>query len=129
LNVLGFLTPKLQFESWCFQGCINTDVVVAVFDQFANLKSSKTRVVIMDNASTHTCYEFIAKMDDWEEKGLYIKTLPEYSPELNLIEILWRFIKYLWLPFSAFLSFDNLVEEVEKILTKIGSEYLIDLAC
>jgi hypothetical protein len=23
--------------------------------------------------------------------------LPSYSPELNLIEILWRFIKYYWL--------------------------------
>jgi hypothetical protein len=26
-------------------------------------------------------------------------------PKLNLIEILWRFIKYYWLPFSAYTSF------------------------
>jgi transposase len=32
---------------------------------------------------------------------LIIKYLPPYSPELNLIEILWRRIKYTWLPFSS----------------------------
>ncbi|MCW4153826.1 transposase, partial [Halomonas sp. 18H] len=26
---------------------------------------------------------------------------PAYSPELNLIEILWRQMKYAWLPLSA----------------------------
>ncbi|MDR1180459.1 MAG: transposase, partial [Bacteroidales bacterium] len=34
--------------------------------------------------------------------------LPPYSPELNKIEILWRFIKYKWLPFEPFLNFQNL---------------------
>jgi transposase len=28
---------------------------------------------------------------------LILKYLPPYSPELNLIEILWRHIKYRWL--------------------------------
>ena len=28
-----------------------------------------------------------------------LKYLPSYAPELNLIEILWRFLKYYWLPF------------------------------
>jgi hypothetical protein len=36
---------------------------------------------------------------------LIIKYLPPYSPELNLIEILWRFMKYYWLPFSAYMFF------------------------
>ncbi len=51
--------------------------------------------------------------------------LPGYSPELNLIEILWRFIKYGWLPFSAYLNFQTLVEAVEDILMKGGSQYKI----
>ncbi|WP_368860940.1 transposase, partial [Desulforhabdus sp. TSK] len=42
------------------------------------------------------------------KKNLYIKFLPTYSPELNLIEILWRKIKYEWLSFSAYLSFSLL---------------------
>ena len=40
-------------------------------------------------------------MPKWVKRGLIIKYLPPYSPELNLIEILWRFMKYDWLPFSV----------------------------
>lgn len=128
LNVLGFLTPDNQFESWCFEGSVNTDVVIAVFDEFTNRNSSTKRVVIIDNAPIHTSYDFIANLDEWEKKGVFIKTLPTYCPELNLIEILWHFIKYLWLPFSAFISYNVLVKEVENILAQIGNEYTIDFA-
>ncbi|MCK5719945.1 MAG: transposase [Thiomargarita sp.] len=56
----------------------------------------------------------------WQQQGLFIRFLPKYSPSLNPIEILWRFIKYQWLPFSAYLSFDSLVQNVEFILANIG---------
>ncbi len=71
---------------------------------------------------------FLDYIDDLEEMAVIVKFLPPYCPELNLIEILWRFIKYRWLPFSAFLSFGNLIEELEIILTKIGSVFKIDFA-
>jgi hypothetical protein len=51
--------------------------------------------------------------------------LPAYAPELNLIEILWRFIKYYWLPFSAYTSFQCLCKAVEDILTRFGTDYTI----
>jgi len=47
----------------------------------------------------------IEQMPKWVQKGLIIKYLPPYAPELNLIEILWRFMQYSWLPFSAYASF------------------------
>jgi len=128
LNVLGFLTPNNQFESYCFEGTINTDVVIACFDKFASIKTPLPRYVIIDNASIHTSTEFIINIEKWEKKGLIIRSLPAYCPELNMIEILWRFIKYYWLPFSAYLSFDNLVLSVENILKQIGSEFLINFA-
>src|SRR6516165_3746184 len=56
----------------------------------------------MDNASVHTSEEFEECLPRWKKKGLTIKYLSTYSPELNLIEILWRNIKYTWLPFSAY---------------------------
>ncbi len=46
-----------------------------------------------------------------------------YSPELNLIEILWRKIKYNWLPLRAYLSFDHLQSELKNILDQFGSKY------
>jgi hypothetical protein len=56
---------------------------------------------------------------------LIIKYLPAYAPELNLIEILWRFMKYYWLPFSAYASFPCLYEAIAQILTRVGTEYTI----
>lgn len=128
LNVLGFLTPDNQFESYCFEGTVNTDVVVACFDKFASLKTSRRRYVIIDNASIHTSDEFVLNLEKWEKKGIIVRSLPTYCPELNKIEILWRFIKYYWLPFSAYLSFDNLVLSVENILRQIGSKFYINFA-
>ncbi|MCP3940641.1 MAG: IS630 family transposase [Desulfobacteraceae bacterium] len=128
LSVLGFLnTATGEFHSFTFEGSINSDIVVACFDWFSDIISKKT-IVIMDNSPTHTSDLFAENIEIWEEKGLFIMNIPPYSPELNLIEILWRFIKYLWLPFSAYLSFKDLVNEVEKILKGIGSEYQINFS-
>src|SRR2546425_2190496 len=68
----------------------------------------------------------IRHIPKWVKRGLIIKYLPPYSPELNLIEILWRFMKYSWLPFSAYMSFPCLVQAVEDILTRFGTDYTIN---
>ena len=128
LNVLGFVTPDNNFESFCCQGSVDSDVVISVFDAFANIKSCVNRVVLIDNASIHTSGKFVDRIGNWEEKGVIIYFIPAYCPKLNIIEIVWRFIKYHWLPFSAYLSFDDLVTEVENILAKIGSEFKIEFA-
>ena len=47
------------------------------------------------------------------------------SPELNLIEILWRRIKYHWLPLDAYESYAHLKREVLSILENIGEKYVI----
>ncbi len=61
----------------------------------------------------------------WEEKNLYVFYLPTYSPHLNLIETLWRQMKYLWLKPEDYISFERLTEAVKKILDGIGSQYKI----
>ncbi len=130
LNVLGFLNTETgEFHCFTFECSVNSDVVVACFDEFCKIiDSTKKTVVILDNASVHTSEKFTENIGKWEEKGLFIKYLPAYSPELNPIEILWRFIKYMWIPFSAYTSFENLVEEVEEILRGVGSKYIINFS-
>jgi len=49
-------------------------------------------------------------------------------PEWNLIEILWRRIKYTWLPFSAYECLNALSKALETILSRVGSEYQITFA-
>jgi transposase len=60
--------------------------------------------------------------------NLFVYLLPAYSPELNLIEIIWRMIKYHWPPLNAYDSYKDLFRELGKVLKGIGSKYQINFA-
>jgi len=124
LNVLGFFNTDNELLPFSVEGSVNTETVIVCFDAFSETITKKT-VVLIDNAPIHKSQAFADRLPIWEKKGLFLKFLPEYSPELNLIEILWRFIKYEWLPFSAYVNFEALVEAVEDILVQVGSKYTI----
>jgi transposase len=124
LNVLGFMNRASDVHSYVFEGTIDTAVVIACFDEFAKTREKPT-VVVLDNASLHTSEAFEANRERWHAAGLQLEFLAPYSPELNLIEILWRKIKYEWLPFSAYESFASLRDALFKILRDIGTEYKI----
>jgi transposase len=127
INVLGFMNRQNDLHPFLFEDSIHTGVVIACFDAFCQTLMKKT-VVVIDNASIHTSADFEARIPYWKKKGLSIKYLPPYSPELNLIEILWRRIKYTWLPFSAYECLNALNEALETILSRVGSEYQITFA-
>jgi transposase len=127
INVLGFMNRNNDLHAYMFEASIHTGVVIACFDAFCHTLTKKT-VVVIDNASIHTSDEFEERLPYWKKHGLSIKYLPTYSPELNLIEILWRRIKYTWLPFSAYECLNALREALETILSHIGSEYQITFA-
>lgn len=101
INVLGFMKAdrKLTQNSivaYEFEGIVDAPAIVACFDLMAE-KAEKETWVVIDNAPQHTSKLFKSRISEWEKKNLYVKYLPPYSPELNRIEILWRFIKYQWL--------------------------------
>ena len=127
INVLGFLNRNNDLHAYMFEQSIHTGVVIACFDAFCHTITQKT-VVVVDNASIHRSEAFEDRMPYWKKHGLIIKYLPPYSPELNLIEILWRRIKYTWLPFSAYACLNALSEALEAILSQVGSEYQITFA-
>ena len=127
LNVLGFMNRNNDLHAYMFEASIHTGVVIACFDAFCQTITKKT-VVVVDNASIHTSEEFADRIPYWKKRGLVIKYLSPYSPELNLIEILWRRIKYTWLPFSAYECLNALSEALEAILSHVGSEYQITFA-
>lgn len=124
LNVLGFLTRHQALFPYMLEGRVDTAVVVACFEQFSQHLKKKA-YVFLDNASINKSRAFIRHIPKWVKRGLIIKYLPAYSPALNLIEILWRFMKYYWLPFSAYMSFQCLVQSIEDILTRFGTDYTI----
>jgi transposase len=149
LNVLGFLnSSNNDLMPYIFEDSVSSAVICACFDNFLNnqIKSSveennkennkennienknltKPIIVVIDNASIHTSAEFTDHIEKWQSKGLFPYFLPSYSPELNKIEILWRKIKYEWLPLSAYDSLQKLNESVENILIQYGNRYVIN---
>jgi transposase len=131
LNVLGFMSLDNQSFFQTVEGSVNSQDVIAAFDAFTlayqtdYLIHKKPCVVIIDNASIHTSAAFLARLDDWMARGVGLHYLPTYSPELNLIEILWRKIKYEWLPLSCYISYENLKKSVLEVLANFGLQYKI----
>lgn len=127
INVLGCMNRNNDLHSYMFEQSIHTGVVIGCFDAFCRTITKKT-VVVMDNASIHRSEDFEDRIPYWEKQGLSVKYVPPYSPELNLIEILWRRIQYTWLPFSAYACLNAFIEALENILSQVGSEYQITFA-
>jgi DDE superfamily endonuclease len=125
LNVLGFLKRNNDLYPYMIEGNVDTAVIIECFDQLSE-QLDKRSYGLLDNAPMHRSKAFIHQIPQWVRKGLMVKYRPAYSPELNLIEMLWRFIKYDWLPFSAYASFSCLCKAVEDILTRFGTDFTIN---
>ena len=119
LNTFGFLGRDHRFESYTVEGNIDSGIVISCIDEFSQ-SLTKPTVVVIDNASMHTSKAFQARIAEWKQKGLTFYHLPPYCPELNLIERLWKMIKYHWLPLNAYASFNSLRETLASTLFQIG---------
>ena len=122
LNVVGLMNRRNKLFFEVLETTFNTDKIICFMDNFVAQTVKKT-VVILDNSPIHRSKKFKAKIVEWEKQDVYIFFLPPYSPELNLIEILWRRIKYQWLSFDAYLCFQNLKERLFDVLQNISVKY------
>ncbi len=125
LNVLGLMTRANQLHSYVSTQSITSEVVIACIEAFFPTVNKRT-VIVVDQASIHTSDAIGDKLDEWQQRNIEIFQLPSYSPQLNLIEILWRFIKYEWIEISAYQSWQSLVQYVEKVLREFGESYVIN---
>lgn len=82
--------------------------------------------MVLDNAPIHHSAEFDEKIKDWEEQGLRVFFLPKYSPHLNLIETLWRMMKYRWIEYENISDDQQLLDVVNEILSNFGTKYTVD---
>jgi transposase len=73
-------------------------------------------VIILDNASFHKKEEYLKKIET-EMPNLHLEFLPEYSPDYNLIELVWHSAK----EYIANRLFKS-VEELEYLLHQLLNE-------
>jgi transposase len=127
LNVLGLMNRENELYSYIFETKINSEIVIKFLDLYVQ-KINKRTVVVLDNAPIHRSKAFQKKIGEWRKKKMEIFWLPTYSPHLNLIEILWRFMKYEWIETQAYKTWKHLTQYVEHILQCFGDRYVINFA-
>lgn len=124
MSLLGFINRANDLFPFMFEGAVNKEVIVACMDEFCKTINKKT-IVILDNATPHTSLLVKEKRKEWEKKNLFLQFIPPYCPELNLIELLWKQIKYVWLKPDDYQSLEILWDRVEQILKAVGAKYTI----
>lgn len=127
INVMGIMNTRNEIYYEIYEKSTNSDKVIDFLDKFSRKIKIRT-VILLDQASIHTSDKIMKKLKYWKEKNLELFWLPAYSPELNAIEILWRFMKYEWIEISAYDSHKNLKEYIDKTLKLFGSERIINFA-
>ena len=125
MKVLGVLNRANEAYFYPHSGRIGSAEIIAALDHFANVRPHRLTLVVMANAPSHPREAGAGCVERWRAKGGGVHFLPPYGPELNRIEILWRKIKYEWLPFSAYTSFAALKAALQDIFSSIGSKYQI----
>jgi transposase len=106
---------------------INGQFIVDMLNKFADTLHKET-VLVLDNASFHKSKAVKERLEEWQEKGLYIFYLPPYSPELNIAETLWRILKTLEIRPQDYLSQETLHERLKERLDNIGEKWAISFS-
>jgi transposase len=129
VNVLGALNcaaGTLAFAVHEHTVC-RQDLVNFLDQQARNSARDKLTVVVMDNASIHR-HTDPKVLEEWMVRDRFILLfLPPYSPELNIIEILWKQAKYRWRSFVTRASKD-LLSEVQALFDGFGTKFKFSYA-
>jgi hypothetical protein len=120
MGALDYARNQLHYEICEHSVC--RDDVLSFLDRLASASSrDKWTFIVLDNASMHHHIDQ-SILDRWILLHRFVPLyLPPYSPELNLIEILWKHAKYHWREFKSW-SKDALVEEVRSLLDGFGQK-------
>lgn len=123
-NLFGLLSREGKLKVYQTEKNINSQFINECLDEIAQT-IERTTVIILDNATWHTANKIIEKQAEWQQKNLFLFFLPSYSPQLNLIEILWRKIKYEWLRPKDYLNEETLKNAIYHIIKNYDHQFSI----
>lgn len=123
---LGSMGRNNYLPGYGVEESIDSQTAITCCSQRQKAGNRLIAYLVIDNAPIHTSKAFRQKERGWEKSGLRIKRIPAYCPVLNLIEILWRHLKYDWLPFDAYNPFENLIKQVDSIIQNVDQKFVIN---
>ena len=126
-NLYGLLSRKGSLQVWSTRQSINSDFIIEGLDELA-CQIQRPTVIVLDNAPWHVSKKVRKREQRWNNKELYLFFLPTYSPHLNLIELLWRKIKYEWLKAEDYLSAKKLKEALYRVIENYDKEFTVNFS-
>lgn len=126
-NLFGLLSRNGKLKVYSTLQNIDSDFVIECIDELA-LTTTKETVLVLDNAPWHVSDKVQKKQKKWAEKNIFLFFLPTYSPHLNLIETLWRKIKYEWLKAEHYESAKELKSAIFNIIKNYDDEFCINFS-
>lgn len=94
------------------------ELLMKVSNKYSNLNIPIT--LVLDNARYQRCKKVIEFANECNIELLF---LPTYSPNLNLIERLWKFTKKKCLYAKHYTKFDDFKESIDKCLGSVHKEH------
>jgi transposase len=108
LGALDFVTKKV--ETITNSAYITSTQVIALIDKLAAAYAGSPLKLVLDNARYQRCK---AVIEHAATVGVELIFLPTYSPNLNLIERLWKFVKAEVLNAAYHSTFDVFMETID----------------
>ena len=106
---------------------ITAHVIFEQFERFSFGLKNPT-VVVLDNAAIHRARIIKERCAVWRKRGLFLFYLPRYSPHLNIVETLWRKLKYEWLAPKDYETRETLCYAVRLALKAVGTSLHINFS-
>jgi transposase len=122
-NVLGAYDPvRQEAVTLTNDTVVNQVTFCALLDKIAAAyaESGIPATLVLDNARYQKCQSVFDKA---EALGIELLYLPAYSPNLNLIERLWRFVKKQVLYSTHYDQFATFKESIDACLRDLGTRF------
>jgi transposase len=124
-NVLGALCATThRLISVCNTGYINSTSVCELLQKIKDASAAIPITVVLDNARYQRCRLVQATA---AALGIELLYLPPYSPNLNLIERLWKFTKKKVLYSKYYATFSDFQDAIAQLLATAHDRYRDEL--
>jgi transposase len=125
INVLGAVHAiTKQVTTLINTTYIDAETVIAFLCQLREIYLDKPIKIVLDNARYQHCK---AVMERAESLDIELLFLPAYSPNLNIIERLWRFTKKQILYGQYYESAQKFHEVIRVFFAEVSTKYVVEL--
>lgn len=114
--IYGAVDPKTGDNFSLFLPWVNTDMMNRYLKEMSDFYENEEIVLIMDQAGWHKSKDLVVP------RNIEIIFLPPYSPELNPVERIWKYLKTYYIHNRAFDSITQMMAVMVDAFVNLDNE-------